>query len=189
MLRVTFLLLKLLAVAVAVPGPGPVNSTLGERVSGCVRWRRGAEGVRSQLLRRECELPGGRAVCCAAVSNTSTSTPHPHSLPHSFAHSSTPPDDRSMQWCSRGVGLESCDMPAAWNSRAAPASEESWQCTVTREYLPSRYELSHFRKAEELANIADSSERLEALIQFIASPEEVSELYVLSCPAVQLILQ
>ena len=34
---------------------------------GCIRWKQNFEGVKSKHLQQDCQLPDGRATCCAAV--------------------------------------------------------------------------------------------------------------------------
>ena len=124
-----------------------LQHTRGQQKPNCIKWKHNFEGVKSSNLRQECQLPDGRPVCCAATDED------PLSLSAGAGRA-----------CSRGVGAESCQL----------AEEEQEGCVVTREYVPSRYEQLHFRKAAELATIANFDDRLEALLQFLSSPEEVS---------------
>ena len=62
----------------------------------------------------------------------------------------------------RGVGIEGT---LRW--------DKPMQCTTKKEYHPSRYEQMHFRVASSLSTIPTAEKRLEKLLQFLSSPEEV----------------
>lgn len=48
------------------------------------------------------------------------------------------------------------------------------QCTIRRVYIPSKYEMRHLKKAEELLAIPNWSNRRSAFVEFVSSQEEVN---------------
>ena len=116
----------------------------------CIRWKRNFQGVQSQHLQQNCQLPDGRPTCCAAVEREREAD----------ARASFVQEEGE----GRGVGMEEYHH----DDEVDPS-----QCTVSKQYFPSQYEQAHFQMAAELATISNADERLEKLIDFLASPDEV----------------
>lgn len=111
----------------------------------CVKWGGQFDvPLRSKNVRRDCQLPDGRPVCCAATTNA---------------------DQGDSEPSTRGVGY-SYDPPG----KREPVARGT-TCTLHREYISSPQELRELHKAHELQAIADQEQRLAALMQFVTSPE------------------
>lgn len=116
--------------------------------SGCVKWKRAYDGVRSRNMVADCAQEDGTPICCAAVSST----------------------NKGLE--KRGVGREDTGLTSV-----SLRSRHRGNCNVSRIYHSSSYEMSHFRLAEELAAIADSTTREIYLLKFLSSPEEIRRNY------------
>jgi len=134
------------------PGRGTVVSAAASDKKDCVKWGGQFDvPLRSKNVRRDCQLPDGRPVCCAATTTT--------------AAGDAGSTDAGNEPSTRGVGY-SYDPPGKREPLARGTT-----CTVSRDYVSSPQELRELRKSHELQAIADPEQRLAALMQYVTSPE------------------
>lgn len=103
----------------------------------------------SANVRKDCILPDGRPVCCAAVLSNSTYV-----------------EDISKP--SRGVGY-SFQQTFAVSSTASVSAVTA--CEITRTYFSSPQEERDLHKSLQLELIADETERLDHLLKYVTSDE------------------
>ena len=106
--------------------------------------------LRSKNVRKDCALPDGRPVCCAAVFSNSTNT-----------------DDPSIS--SRGVGYTY--QPARSPRISGTKNRGKASCSVTKTYISSPQEERDFSMSLQLDKIVDPGIRLEALMKYVTSEE------------------
>eukprot|EP00596_Hydrurales_sp_CCMP1899_P006798 CAMPEP_0119037586 /NCGR_PEP_ID=MMETSP1177-20130426/6029_1 /TAXON_ID=2985 /ORGANISM="Ochromonas sp, Strain CCMP1899" /LENGTH=394 /DNA_ID=CAMNT_0006999067 /DNA_START=137 /DNA_END=1318 /DNA_ORIENTATION=+ len=115
----------------------------------CVKWGGQFDvPLSSKNVRKDCNLPDGRKVCCAATITNSSS---------SFT-------DKS----SRGVGY-SYEPP----KRPVTVADRSRKvkCDVKKVYISSPQEERDLYKSSQLQQIKDSEQRLDALMKYVTSDE------------------
>jgi putative hemolysin len=116
----------------------------------CIKWGGQFDvPLRSQNVRKDCALPDGRAVCCAAV----------------FSNISNTEDEKS----SRGIGY-GYEAPRS-NSILVKEVGKKIRCDVTKVYISSPQEERDLHKSAELEKIIDQQQRLDSLLKYVTSDE------------------
>ena len=116
--------------------------------------------LRSTNVRRECTLPDGRPVCCAAVLSNSTYQ-----------------EDKSLS--SRGIGYSYVNSQALSAERTGSRTgrlrgEAKSRCEVTKVYEPSPQELRDYDKSVELEKYTDQQKKLEELMKYVVSEQTIA---------------
>lgn len=125
----------------------------------CIRWGGQFEvPLRSNNVRKDCVLPDGRPVCCAAI----------------FANSSY--TDDSMK-SSRGIGYSytavKLQTTAVLDTNTERGRSKA-RCNVSRVYISSPQEERDLTMSLQLEKITDSEQRLDALLKYVVSDEMVN---------------
>ena len=125
----------------------------------CVRWGAQFEvPLRSNNVRKDCVLPDGRPVCCAAVLSNSTYT-----------------DDTTKS--SRGIGYSYTAVKSPTSSAIDTDTERTktkLRCNVSKIYISSPQEERDLKVSQQLEKMASPEERLDALLKYVVSDEMVN---------------
>lgn len=125
-----------------------LSNSAGEKVD-CIKWGSKFDvPLRSKNVRKDCSLPDGRPICCAAV----------------FSNSSYVEDGSKP---SRGIGYSY--QPSSISDLRI--LNEKISCSVQRTYISSAQEERDLLMSVQLEEMSDPDERLDSLLKHVTSDE------------------